>query len=120
MHEVGIANAILEAVRLESARYATARPRRVSVRIGELAAVDPDSLRFCFEALIQDTELSDLELEIEFCPRRQRCPTCGAEFTVVDYDFRCARCGEEKTDFVSGDQLELASLEMEEYEPSTA
>jgi hydrogenase nickel incorporation protein HypA/HybF len=120
MHEVGIANSILEAARSEMARYPGVRPLRITVRIGELAAVDPEALQFCFSALTQDTELAALELEIDECPRKHRCPTCGAEFVVVDYDVRCNRCGEERTQFISGDELELASLEMEEYEPSTA
>jgi Zn finger protein HypA/HybF involved in hydrogenase expression len=38
---------------------------KVGVRIGEMAGIDPDSLAFCFEALVQGTELEPLELEIE-------------------------------------------------------
>jgi hydrogenase nickel incorporation protein HypA/HybF len=120
MHEVGIASAILEATRTEMTRHGMARPRRITVRIGELAAVDPEALQFCFGALTRDTEFETFELKIEICPRRHRCPACGAEFIVAGYDFCCNRCGEEKTIFTSGDQLELASLEMEDYESITA
>jgi hydrogenase nickel incorporation protein HypA/HybF len=120
MHELGIANSILEATRSEMTLHASARLLRVNVRIGELAAVDPDSLQFCFKALTCDTELATLELKIETCPRKHRCLACGEVFIVVDYDFRCGRCGEEKTEFISGDQLEVASLEIEEYESSAA
>lgn len=120
MHEVGIANSILEATRTEMALHATARPRQVTVRIGELAAVDPEALRFCFEALTRDTEFATLKLTIEVSPRRHRCPACGAEFIVANYDCRCDRCGEEETAFISGDQLQLVSLEVEEDESNTA
>jgi hydrogenase nickel incorporation protein HypA/HybF len=120
MHEVGIANSILDAVRLEAARYPAACPRQVNVRLGELTAVNPDSLRFCFEALTCGTELAMLKLGIEICPRRHHCPACGAEFAIVNHDFRCARCGEEKTLFISGDELELASLEIEDNESNAA
>jgi hydrogenase nickel incorporation protein HypA/HybF len=119
MHEVGIANAILEATRSEMALHVTAHPLRITVRIGELAAVDPEALQFCFDALTRDTEFATLKLKIEVCPRKHRCPACGAEFIVAGYDFHCIRCGEEKTQFISGVQLELASLEMEEYESNT-
>ncbi len=120
MHEIGIANSILDAVRSEAARYPQARPRRISVRIGELAAIDPDALAFCFTALTRDTGLESLKLVIERCPRRHRCPACCAEFDVAGYDFRCPQCGAENTEFLSGDQLELASMEVEEDEPGTA
>ena len=120
MHELGIANSILEATLSEMELYVTARPIQVTVRIGVLAAVDPDALQFCFDALTRDTEFSALKLKIEICPRKHRCPACGAEFTVENYDFRCASCGEANTEFISGDQLELVSLEMEGYESSAA
>jgi len=120
MHEMGIANSILEAVQAEAARYPGAGASKVAVRIGELAAVDPDALRFCFEALTRQTEFESLTLEIEFCPRRQRCPTCNAEFDAKDYEFRCLQCGDEHTECIGGDELELAYLELEEYESSTA
>lgn len=120
MHELGIANSILEIVRTEAARHPGAEPQKVGVRIGELAAVDPDALRFCFEALTRETDVESLELAIEICQRKQRCPACGAEFNVKDFEFQCPQCGEERTEFVSGDQLEVAYLEMEKHEPSPA
>ena len=41
------------------------RPTKVGVRIGELAGIDPESLAFCFEALVKGTEMEPLELVIE-------------------------------------------------------
>jgi hydrogenase nickel incorporation protein HypA/HybF len=120
MHEIGIANSILDTVRAQAARHPGADPRKVAVRIGELAAVDADALRFAFDVLTRNTDLGSLDLEIELCPRRQRCSACGAEFDVIGYKLRCPQCSGECTKCISGDQLELAYLEMEEHEPSTA
>ena len=118
MHEMGIASSVLEAVRRELRAHAGARPRAVALRIGALAAVDPESLRFCFEALACDTELASLRLEIEFCPRRHRCPDCAREFLVQDYDLRCPACGCAVTRCIGGDELDLAYLEVEEDDPT--
>jgi hydrogenase nickel incorporation protein HypA/HybF len=120
MHELGIANSVLEAVRTEMVRYPGMYPRRVGVRIGELAAIDPDALRFCFEAMILHTDLESLQLGIERCPRCHRCEVCGRDFVVRNYDLRCPECASLETTFVSGDDLGLAYLEVEEYGPSTA
>jgi hydrogenase nickel incorporation protein HypA/HybF len=65
MHEIGIANSILDAVRNEAKSHAPARPSKVGVKIGEMAGVDPDSLAFCFEALVKGSDLEPLELEIQ-------------------------------------------------------
>jgi hydrogenase nickel incorporation protein HypA/HybF len=93
-------------------------PCKVGVRIGEMAAIDQEALRFCFEAMILETDLESLELGIEVCPRRHRCQGCGREFIVRDYDSRCPQCASMETTCISGDELELAYLEVEEYGPS--
>lgn len=114
MHELGIANSVLEAVRAEAQRHPGALPVKVSVRVGELAGVDPDALTFSFEALISGTEWARLALEVKTCPRLHCCQVCGNTFRVVDYQFACPACGARQTECVSGDELELAYLEMEE------
>lgn len=65
MHEVGIANSILDAVRTETQAHAPARAIKVGVRIGEMAGIDPNSLAFCFEALVKGSDFEPLELAIE-------------------------------------------------------
>ena len=65
MHELGIAQSILDAVRTETASRAPARAVKVGVRIGEMAGIDPGSLTFCFEALVKDSDLEPLELAVE-------------------------------------------------------
>ena len=115
MHELGIANSVLQAVEKEAARHAGTRPCKVGLRIGELAAIDQESLRFCFEAITRGTEFESLQLEIELCPRRHRCGNCTHEFAIEDYNFRCPQCASFETECISGDELELAFLEVEEY-----
>ncbi len=118
MHEMGIANSVLEAVKTEMSLHPGTYPCKVGVRIGEMAAIDQDALRFCFEAIIHETDLESLELAIEFCPRCHRCQICASDFIVRDYDSRCPQCESLETTCISGDELELAYLEVEEYGPS--
>lgn len=114
MHELSIADAVLSAVRAEAERHPGARLTKVGVRVGELSGVNADALSFCFESLVQGTELEPLALEVEACPRRHRCPRCSCTFAVVDYDVACPDCGASPTDCIGGDELELAYLEVEE------
>ena len=113
MHEMSIANSILEAVRKESSARGGVRVSKVGVRVGELAAVDPEALRFCFQAIVQGSDLEPLALEIEVKPRQQRCPACDLTFHVKDYNLACPTCGSQKTECVSGDELDLAYLELD-------
>jgi hypothetical protein len=77
-----------------------------------------EALRFCFEVLARDTELDGLQLEIELCPRRHHCGDCNATFIVRDHDCRCPTCRQIAAECISGDELELAYVEVEEDEPS--
>jgi len=114
MHELSIANSVLEAVRAEIQRRPGARLLKVGLRVGELAGVDPEALSFGFQALVQGTEFEPATLEIESRPRRHRCGECGLDFIIRDYNVSCPRCGATRTECIGGDELELAYLELEE------
>jgi hydrogenase nickel incorporation protein HypA/HybF len=116
MHELGIASSILEGVDAEVRRRPGVRPLKVGVRVGELAGLDPDALRFAFEALTIDTPLAGLELDIEYRASRSRCRDCSHEFEVRNFELLCPACGSLSTERISGDELEFAYLEIEEPE----
>jgi len=119
MHEIGIANSVLDAVRAERRRFPARHIYKVGVRIGELAGVDPDAMSFCFEALVRGTELEPLALEIEFCARRYQCRSCGRSYAAPKEDLACPDCGVRDSQFLGGDELELAYLEVEDGTPAT-
>jgi hydrogenase nickel incorporation protein HypA/HybF len=112
MHEMGIASSILDAVAAEAKNRPGARLISVGLRIGEVSGVSPEALDFCFQCLVKDTELEPLCLVIERSPRRHRCPKCAREFDVIDYDPTCPGCGEFATVLISGDEMEIAYLEV--------
>jgi hydrogenase nickel incorporation protein HypA/HybF len=114
MHELGIASSILESVQKEARRHPGVRITKVGVKIGELAGVDVDALQFGFECIVRETEWERLVLEVESIPRVQRCPTCGKEFRMAEYDPECPQCGEFATKCISGEELDIAYMEVDE------
>lgn len=113
MHEMSIAGSMLESVRAESARH-NAHVSVVGVKIGELSGVDSESLRFCFEVLVADTDLAPLSLEIERLPWRNQCRKCARDFAVEEYRTECPQCGSAETEVAGGQELEFAYMEIEE------
>ena len=113
MHEMGIATSVFEAAQKEAERHPGSKLLKVGLRIGEWSGVDTESLRFCFEALVLGSENPPL-LDIEFRPRQNRCPGCGTVFALKDYQTDCPNCGAAVTEPVSGTELELAYVELEE------
>jgi hydrogenase nickel incorporation protein HypA/HybF len=114
MHELGIAASILESVEKEAQRRPGAHISKVGVKIGELAGVDQDALQFGFEVLVKDTDFEPLALELEYVPRIQRCSMCSHEFPMTEFDPRCPLCADFATVCVSGEELDIAYMEVDE------
>jgi hydrogenase nickel incorporation protein HypA/HybF len=91
-----------------------ARVERVNLKIGRLAAVVPDSLRFCFEIAVKDTPLGGAELHIEEIPVVARCNDCHAEWTITGPVFVCEKCKSGSVELLSGQELDIVSIEIEE------
>lgn len=113
MHEMSIASTILETARAEASRR-NARLVKIGIRLGDWSGVDPDALRFSFDVLAADSLETPVTLEIERCPRRNRCRACSHEFTIEDYGIACPACGAPDTRAIGGDELEFAYMEIEE------
>jgi hydrogenase nickel incorporation protein HypA/HybF len=117
MHELGIATSILDTVEKEATKYPGKRFERVGLRIGEVAGVDVDALTFGWEAITKDTKWESLSLEIERVPRKNRCDECGSVFAVQDFtELTCPDCEAFPTICISGDELDIAYIEIGELE----
>ena len=64
MHELGLANSILDLVQQYVPEARAPQLSRVHVRIGEFAGVLPASLSFCFSAIVQGTPYHRATLDI--------------------------------------------------------
>jgi len=53
-------------------------------------------------------------LEIQMVPRRNRCQDCGCEFVTEMYSEPCPECSSDNSTLLSGDEMQLASVEVEE------
>ncbi|NUP09808.1 MAG: hydrogenase maturation nickel metallochaperone HypA [Polyangiaceae bacterium] len=108
MHELGLTMEIVE-IAVERAQGRSVKKLRVEV--GKLAAVVPDSLRFCFDLCAKGTVLEGAELVLDWVPGRARCGSCGADvFLKVPYG-QCT-CGHSDLTLLSGHELIVADMEV--------
>ncbi len=114
MHELSIAESIVDAVRRQPPVREGRRVARIGVRVGDTSGVNAEALAFCFEVALRGTELDGAVLDLERVPVRFRCDGCGREFEPVDFDPRCPSCGADRGRLVGGDELSLTHLELEE------
>jgi hydrogenase nickel incorporation protein HypA/HybF len=107
MHELSIATAVVDAC---VERAAGARVLRVRVEIGQLAAVLPDALRFCFDVCARGTLLEGAELDIDETPGRAVCGMCGVAVALTVPHGTCACGGILRV--VAGEELRLKNMEL--------
>jgi hydrogenase nickel incorporation protein HypA/HybF len=115
MHELSIATSIVETVRELVAGAGGGEVRRVTLRIGRLAAVHEDALRFSFDIVREGTPLAAAELAVIDVPVSIWCPTCGTEVELPGVQsFACPVCGTRSGDIRTGRELDLESIELAE------
>jgi len=113
MHEMGIAMQVVEiAAASIPDDIKGARIERVNLKVGRLAAVVPESLRFCFEIITKDTPFAGAELYIEEIPVKAKCRECHTEWTITGPIFICEKCSSGKIDIISGRELDIVSIEI--------
>ena len=115
MHEMGIALQIIEiATDSIPADAGDVRVEKINLKIGKLAAVVPDSLRFCFDVAVKDTPLDGAKLVIQELPVVARCRDCRTQWTVTEPVFTCSACQGGAIDILSGRELDIKSIEIED------
>lgn len=113
MHEMSLAEGVMELITEASRREGFARVRTVWLEIGCLAAVEVEALRFCFDAVMTGTLAEGARLEIIDLPGRAWCGQCQIEVGLRDDDGVCPQCGGFKLRITGGDQMRVKELEVE-------
>lgn len=113
MHEMSIAQSVIDIVKEEMADNQATVLRSVHLRIGEMAAVVPESLSFCFEVITKDTELDGAKLIMDIVPLKGFCRSCKKEFEIEDYAFSCPVCDGPEIDTLTGQELSIVEIEVD-------
>jgi hydrogenase nickel incorporation protein HypA/HybF len=118
MHELTLANAIGEiavAALRDQPQEVPWRVGTVRVRVGDLSGVDPEALGFCFEVVRGEwVELAEAALEIQRCPARVRCLSCGQEYEFSAEGNGCPHCRASGHAWLGGRELEVFGVELVE------
>ena len=114
MHELAIANSIMNSVLTEAERQNLRSIRAVGLRIGELTDVVPEALEFGFAAITSGTTLEGTRLEIERVPVAGLCNECHCKFDVRGFIFVCPECGSYDTAAEQGQELDIVYIEVDD------
>lgn len=112
MHEVGIAQGILEMALKAATDAGGSRVETLRVRVGALTGVVPDALLFALETLRVGTDARGARIELEVEPARAWCHRCERAFDARELPCCCPVCDEPAGQVTGGRELRLLSIDL--------
>lgn len=113
MHELSLAENVLQIIEETARSQHFRRVRSVTLEIGQLAAVEPEALRFAFDSVMRGTLADGAQLEMIETPGGGRCTECGATVVMPAPYSLCPDCGSPRIQIVVGDRMRVVDLQVE-------
>jgi hydrogenase nickel incorporation protein HypA/HybF len=113
MHEMALMQGVFQLLEEQGLARGFSRIRTIRLEIGRLATVEPEALRFCFDAIQPGSIADGAVLEIMDAPGTAFCFDCGEAVEIMQRFDDCPRCGGGKLQVTGGDEMLLRELEVE-------
>jgi len=113
MHEMALAQGIVDLIADEARKQSFALVKTVRLEIGALAHVEPEALRFCFDAVARGTLAEGAGLDILSAPGEAWCFDCSAPVAVYERFGACPACGGFRLQVTTGGEMQVKELEVE-------
>jgi len=113
MHELSVCQALISQVAQVARSNHAATVTDIYVDVGPLSGVEQPLMRNAFPIAAAGTVANNATLHLQAMPIRVRCEECGAESEVAANRLTCTQCGDWRTNLISGDELLLQRVVLE-------
>ena len=113
MHELSLAEGIVELIEEQAKQDAFTKVKRVHVVVGALSHVMPEALAFGFVSAAKGTLAEGAELVLTRPPGTASCMGCGKDVTIERRGDPCPECGSFQVLVTGGDELRVTDLDVE-------
>lgn len=117
MHELALCQAMMSQVETIAREHQASRVTSITLGIGPLAGVETQLLHNAYPIASAGTIAEGAELLIEATPIRVHCKSCGEDSDALINRLVCKRCGDWRTELLSGDEMLLVSVELDKKHP---
>ncbi len=114
MHELSIAESIIDIVKTETAHLKTPKIYGIIIEIGALSGVEIDALEFAFEAIKKESILKDAVITINKIDAKVKCIECDHVFFPDNLHTACPVCGSFIHKVITGQEMKVRSITAEE------
>lgn len=112
MHEMSLAEGILQLIEDASRQQSFARVSTVWLEIGQLAGVEVEAMKFCFDAVMRGSLADGAQLEIVSTPGSGWCMQCAATVALSEIFGACPQCGRHQVQVTGGTEMRVKELEV--------
>ncbi len=116
MHELSICQSLLDQVEQLAHQHQAQQVVKIVLHIGPLSGVEAPLLQHAYPLAAAGTVAEHAVLEIHTLPIKVHCKSCGQDSEASANRLLCAHCGDWHTQLISGDEMLLASLELDQKE----
>jgi hydrogenase nickel incorporation protein HypA/HybF len=113
MHEMSLAEGVLQLIEDSAKTQNFSRVKTVWLEIGQLAGVEVEAMKFCFDAVVRDSIAEDAKLEIIDIPGQAWCLHCAEVVHVTALYDACPRCGSHQMQVTGGNEMRVKELDVE-------
>ncbi len=112
MHEMSLAEGVLQLIEDAARREKFATVTTVWLEIGQLSSVEPEAMKFCFEAVVRGSIAEGAQLEIISTPGIGWCIVCSKTVPLGEIFGACPQCGGHRVQVTGGREMRLKELEV--------
>ncbi len=113
MHEMSLAEGVLQIIEEAARIQGFSRVREVRLEVGQLAGVEVEALRFCLDAVLHGSVAEGARLEVEHTAGAGWCMLCGMTVPIAAYYDPCPRCGGHQVTPTAGLEMRVKDLLVE-------
>ena len=123
MHELSMAQGIINAVLETAEANDVTEVNEVTIEVGRLAMINPEQLEFILGVLIENTIIEDAKINFEEIPAEITCLDCSFHGDAVldDSDHyaplvKCPKCDSMSVDILNGKDIVVKNIVIEKPE----
>jgi len=113
MHEMALAESVIQIVEETARKSAAAAVRAVWLEIGRLSHVEPEALRFAFDVVKRNGPAHGARLEIVATEGAAWCMKCSRTVTLGRLGDACPHCGSYQLQVTAGDEMRVKEIEVD-------
>ena len=110
---MSLAESVLQAMQDAARSQHFHKVLAVRLEIGALSGVEPEAMRFCFDAVVRGSLAEGAQLEIIALPGTGWCMACAKTVPMREVFGECPECGSVQMQVTGGTEMRIKDLEVE-------